>query len=240
MLVFKARHIQIQPWNIGLYRVSERNFFSRTCTVARISLRGKREHPNKQRQRRPKVTKGCPVELHKHKTECQTKNQRKPAPTTQETNYMNELSDDRVEYLARNHKAASCRISKHSSRASLASFLKVRALRSFQSTHQVSMTSESKPFLLPRGTLRLAQVHQRKGSTSPWAATAVSPSLDRSMSQTWRLRTQPSRIWSRVLEAWLISITWLLYYLSNDEQDSGLDLALFHSFACWLVDYSFF
>ena len=103
--------------------------FSRTCPVARISLREKREHPNKQRQRRPKVTKGCSDELHKHKIEWQTKNQRKPVATTQVTNYMNELSDDRVEYPARNHMAAS----KHSSRASLASFLKVRALRSFQS-----------------------------------------------------------------------------------------------------------
>ena len=36
--------------------------FSRTCTVARISLRGSREHPNRQRQRRRKVTKGCPVD----------------------------------------------------------------------------------------------------------------------------------------------------------------------------------
>jgi len=94
------------------------------------------------------------------------KNQRKPAATTQEINYMNEASNDRVEYPARNHKATSCRISKHNSRASLASFLKVRALRSFQSTYQVSMTSESKPFLLPRGTLCLAQVHQRKGDTT--------------------------------------------------------------------------
>ena len=97
---------------------------------------------------------------------------------------MNEASDDMVEYPARNHMAASCRISKHSSRASLASFLNVRALRSFQSTQQVSMINESKPFLLLRCTLRLAQAHQRKVSTSPWAATAVSPSLDRRIIQT--------------------------------------------------------
>jgi hypothetical protein len=71
---------------------------------------------------------------------------------------MNELSDGKLVNPTCGQTVASCKICKHSSRASVASFLNVRALRSFQSIQQVSMTRESKPFLLPRGTMRLAQV----------------------------------------------------------------------------------